>query len=393
VPQELSSRFADVIERFSAPIVSDTPSEDGTPPNPSGENIRKSDIYSRIRDLRYYPDPAETSADNIWKTKAKPEADWPQVVQLCEDVLLNQSKDVQVLGWYAEGLLNARGVLGLCQGLVIFSRVCDAHWETLHPIDEDGDMSYRLVTFNWLDSFVAPLVLTTALIPGAEGVRNLYDIEQRKSKSSEDGIKAQGELRQKFSQQPAPAVVDLYESVQDAIVALEELEPFVSDLAEQQNESASFIKLLKTLGSIIELCQDAYRIKKEEMSQPTFAQPAAGPFLGEEGGAAARPQGGDDFPGEEPWGGQEFPEGPFQFGEGGQIASSKEAYRLIQMANQYLLKHDPHSPCPFLVRRALSWRNKSLYELYLELFQSIEKPGDLFELLGLTDTDPKGRMS
>lgn len=57
----------------------------------------------------------------------------------------------------------------------------------------------------------------------------------------------------------------------------------------------------------------------------------------------------------------------------GTISSREEAYQLLEMVADYLMRTEPHSPTPYLVRRAASWGSKSLMDLLDEL---IEESGD-----------------
>ena len=55
---------------------------------------------------------------------------------------------------------------------------------------------------------------------------------------------------------------------------------------------------------------------------------------------------------------------------------------MLSEAADYLFIHEPHSPTPYLVRRAVTWGNMTLTELLKEL---ITDDGDLraiFNLLG-----------
>ena len=72
---------------------------------------------------------------------------------------------------------------------------------------------------------------------------------------------------------------------------------------------------------------------------------------------------------------------------GGEFSSVEEAYNVIETANKYLIANDPHSPSPYLVRRAMDWRKKSLYGVLMELFTTTSKPQEIFTLLGLSHLD------
>ena len=49
----------------------------------------------------------------------------------------------------------------------------------------------------------------------------------------------------------------------------------------------------------------------------------------------------------------------------GPIQSRAEAYKRLGEAADYLIKAEPHSPVPYLVKRAVAWGNMSFGELQM----------------------------
>ena len=56
---------------------------------------------------------------------------------------------------------------------------------------------------------------------------------------------------------------------------------------------------------------------------------------------------------------------------------------MLAAAADYLLIHEPHSPTPHLVKRAVSWGKMSLTELLRELIQDDSNLRQIFNLLGV----------
>ena len=72
---------------------------------------------------------------------------------------------------------------------------------------------------------------------------------------------------------------------------------------------------------------------------------------------------------------------------GGPIRNRAEAYRRLAEAAAYLLRTEPHSPTPYLVKRAVAWGGMTLTELLQEF---VHNPNDLraiYTLLGIRDKD------
>jgi type VI secretion system protein ImpA len=77
---------------------------------------------------------------------------------------------------------------------------------------------------------------------------------------------------------------------------------------------------------------------------------------------------------------------------GSPISSRADAYLRLREASDFLLRTEPHSPVPFLVRRAISWGNMSLAEVLEQLLSKNADLATIYALLGIKETDKtKGR--
>ncbi|WP_395456135.1 hypothetical protein ACHMW5_18230 [Azospirillum melinis] len=63
----------------------------------------------------------------------------------------------------------------------------------------------------------------------------------------------------------------------------------------------------------------------------------------------------------------------------------EEAYGMLRQIADYLEKEEPHSPTSYLVRRAASWGQLSLPELYADLLGDRGEVGRMFSVLRLKD--------
>jgi type VI secretion system protein ImpA len=69
---------------------------------------------------------------------------------------------------------------------------------------------------------------------------------------------------------------------------------------------------------------------------------------------------------------------------GGPIRSRAEAYRRLSEAADYLLRAEPHSPTPYLVKRAVEWGSMSLPELLQQIVRNEGEMNEIDRLLRLT---------
>jgi hypothetical protein len=70
-------------------------------------------------------------------------------------------------------------------------------------------------------------------------------------------------------------------------------------------------------------------------------------------------------------------------GGDGPIRSRADAYHRLAVVADYLATLEPHSPVPYLLRRAGEWGNMNTAELYHELFVRFGGQLNIFELLGI----------
>src|SRR6185503_19324890 len=68
----------------------------------------------------------------------------------------------------------------------------------------------------------------------------------------------------------------------------------------------------------------------------------------------------------------------------GPIRSRADAYRRLSEAADYLLRTEPHSPTPYLVKRAVEWGNMSLPELLQQIVRNEGELNEMDRLLRLT---------
>jgi predicted component of type VI protein secretion system len=70
---------------------------------------------------------------------------------------------------------------------------------------------------------------------------------------------------------------------------------------------------------------------------------------------------------------------------GAVTVSRDAAYRTLSEIAEYLMELEPHSPTPFLVRRAAAWGDMSLGELIQEANEAGLDIGALFTFLGINE--------
>jgi type VI secretion system protein ImpA len=343
---------------------------------PSGEPLRYSGLYEAVEEARREDDPS--LPQGVWKTGLK-RADWKEAARLCLDALETRSKDLQLAAWLLEAWIRLDGLPGAARGLEVLTGLSESFWDTVHPLAQDGDAEFRLAPLEWVADRIPDAVRAIPVTaPGSDDVRacTYADLDgarhlDRLARTDPEGAKA-AEARGRVSLDrflvsvsltPTPFYAALATDAQRALEALDGLAALLGRQAGA--EAPSFQRLGDALFAVQHFAQRVLEERNEEIVPMTEEYTSYDP--GMEGFGPAE-------------------EGEEAAGYGGApIRSRAEAYRRLAEAADYLLRTEPHSPAPYLVRRAVAWGGMSLGELLEELVQSEGDLKSIYTLLGMRE--------
>ena len=353
------------VSRFLSPI-----SEE----RPAGEWLRFDPLYDEIKLLRENDDP--TLPQGVWQRELK-RSDWSGVARLCEDALTTRTKDLQIGAWMTEAWMDLHGFRGFERGFGVLAGLCRTFWDGVYPAPEDGSHEPRLAPIAWVaDKLVLPLKsIPITAAAGEERMSYAWrDWEaalfHAKSAKPADKVSDKAITQSKFmvavSLTPAAKYVALEAEVFAALAAIDDLD---RALAEKLGENAApSLTPLRTPLLAIQQFVTRVRAERGERAETQSAgaveevpmsvdeaPSAAADAVASAGGTAA----------------------------GGVIATRAEAYHRLREAADYLMRTEPHSPVPYLVRRAITWGNLSLAELLEELLQKNADLATINALLGI----------
>jgi type VI secretion system protein ImpA len=130
------------IEALLVPIADDAP---------AGEDLRTSvaspTLYYSLKDLRV----AARAAERDPSTTSMPR-EWHDIATLAPKIMVENSKDLEVVCWYLEALVRIHGFAGLRDGFALAQGLVDRFWDTFNslPADEEGLVT-RLMPFTGLN--------------------------------------------------------------------------------------------------------------------------------------------------------------------------------------------------------------------------------------------------
>lgn len=345
-----------------------------TPEEPCGPYLKRDPAISRLKDLRKLNE----VESGIWKVKREEtEADVVKIndsITISEDFLTTQSKDLWVAVYYTEALLKEYGFFGLSHGLQLIESLCDKYWEQLHPgIDEiQGPM--RLTTFRLLDNILESKLNITPIVLNGEKSYTAFDVS--KKVKGHEPTKVKNEIILSLSKESPENLASFQTAIDSCLQNILSIDARAADLdiLLESTEAPSFRSEIESLELILSLIKSAQN--PSAVNTNTSSNASANSQI--ENGNFDSVIDVDGIEGDTSQMSNQalnFPNNP--------IKSIHDAYSMIEKINEYLVKHDTHSPCPALIRRALEWRKKDMYELYADIFASISRPEELFALLAI----------
>ncbi|HEX7832934.1 MAG TPA: type VI secretion system protein TssA [Thermoanaerobaculia bacterium] len=350
------------VERFSAPISDE---------RPVGEWLRFDPLYDEIKQLREQDDP--TLPQGVWQRELK-KADWPGVARVCESALESRTKDLQIAAWMSEAWTAMHGFAGFERGMNVLTSLCTNFWDGVYPALEDGNGDARVSPIVWIaDRLVLPLKSVPITAPAGEETKAyawrdwesaLYIANAKPAKGAAplaDTVVTQSKFLVAVSLTPSARFAAIEAELVAAGSALDALE---STLAQKLgSDRAPSLTPLRTPLHAMQQFVSRVRLERDP----------EGEFDGVE--AVAHKEG------------EMLDEGAAPVAMSGAIASRAEAYHRLRQAADFLMRTEPHSPVPYLVRRAISWGNLSLAELLEELLQKNTDLATINALLGIRKTE------
>jgi type VI secretion system ImpA family protein len=344
--------------------------------SPVGEFLLYEGTYDKIKEARREDDTTLTRHE--WDTELK-KADWPQVRQLCLEALIHRSKDLQIAVWLAEALLHLHGYKGLKTGLQLIIHMSETYWKDLYPpIDEsdenDEDIDLRISPLQWLnhDKFVLQLgvVPITAPTVGDIPAYTFMDrdrallLEKLPQPQKEAAISEGKPTLTKFSASvsltSSAFYVSLVADLQESIDLVDKLNQILDKYCAEQ--APSFGKLRQKLIDIQHVV-NLILVDREPVSKLNTLITAEA----EQSVSSS----------------EESVEDRHVEVRTLSIRNRTEAYQRLAEIADYLSKIEPHSPTPYLIKRAISWGEMSLTELLQEIVNDERDLTTIYTLLGI----------
>lgn len=351
--------------------------------SPCGPSLRYDPAMAVIRQARETEDPGLPMGH--WERPLK-SADWSAVQSHCVDILSHRSKDLQVASWLLEAATVQQQLPGLQAGIDLLCGLIERHWEGLHPLVEQGDTDARVAPLAWLNESL-PLTLRLHI--------NLLELPSRKPPRL-NLAEWQGQLRQDTETDPDPEralpprdellrlagqpsalghLLTMRYLLRCTNRAWARLSALIDERLGQEAPSLGRVDetLLQLSHAVEQLVanRDLSQTSTTNDAQPKRLKLSAGsPDAGNHVLNTANPELSDAA------------DKTTELAAG--VDSRESAYRALEHVADYLQRIEPHSPTPYLIRRAVNWGRLPLPELMQEVLREEGDLNRLFTLLGLS---------
>ncbi len=355
------------------------------PDHIAGQDLSYSPLFDQIREARRADDP--TLSQGEWGQALKT-ADWNKVIQLCEQGLAQQSKDLQLAVWYGEALVKTRGFVGAQLALQLLDGLLEQYWETGYPEYDPDDLDERVGKLEWCNTQLGMALREVALTDPNHGGYNWQqwqesrDVEnmglkddQAKEAAIAEG-KLAGDVFDKSVNASGPTwFSQLHQQLTSAQTAYQ---AFDARIEQRFGHAAPG---LAELRNALKDCLDVVNRLRLQWGEPTPA-PAANT-----GSLLTAPIGSkvvENMPNTAaPAHSAPPPSYTASATTAGPIQNRADAVRQLTEVARYFRQHEPHSPVALLAERAAKWAEMSLEEWLSAVIKDDATLGQLNELLDI----------
>lgn len=339
---------------------------------PAGRPLRGTPAYSAIAQARRQDDASLPMGS--WEHELK-RADWREAGRLCANAIATQSKDLQLAAWLLEAQINQSGFHGIGPCVHLMQQLCQAYWAELYPKAAQDELEYRANIFQWVNEKLLPAIRMVPLTAAErqqqycwadwELARRLEQVRAalppgQQAAEGHDGPSC-SQVMASIGATPTAFHVAQRDALALALSALDALTATIDPLFGAEAPSLQAIEGI--LQQILSLVESELNKRGVNSGTPAAVQEEAAP----DGQPAAPPA-----------------------LSSGAIRDRAEAYARLAETAEYLMRLEPHSPVPYLVRRATEWGRLNTVELYQELFLKLNGQLNIFEMLGLDTVMQEG---
>ncbi len=271
---------------------------------------------------------------------------WDKIISFGKDYFAKTGKDLTVAMPVVEALARKEGFAGLRDGLIFLRRLCEDCWDRMYPLIEDAsdpeEMEGRVAPFAFIDDEVnQPRFPNTVrgipLLYTSEGVAVSF-ANCQSYESNAKPLVPQDAFHATINSASMEQVELIRQYDEDLSAAIAELQALVAVLDAKAGSNAP------GLGALKKAIEDCQSISKQVIHLRGGGPSAESANESAEGSTGVSSGGG---------GGTAL----------GAVRSREDVYARLSELTQLLEQFEPHSPVPFMIRRAIEMRAMRFPEL------------------------------
>lgn len=311
--------------------------------------------------------------------------DWGPVLELGQQAIAEESKDLDIAAWLLEALVRRHGYAGLRDGFRLVRLLVEQYWDHLHPMPDEDGISTRVARLTSLNGSSSDGVLIDPIrgVPITDGRRvqpltvgdykqaseldRVVDPEKKAARISQGALTMEAFVEEVRST-PREFYVTLLDDLNQCIDEYRQLCATLETVCGKDETGYPLAPPSSNIRNVLEECLDVLK----RVTQPLALQSALA-------GAAAPPA--DDAQ-------------PARVGAGAsshEAAVSREAALLaVRQAAEYFKRTEPHSPISYLLEQAVRWGHMPLPDLLTELIGDNTNREQLFRLIGIRGAAHEG---
>ncbi len=334
-----------------------------SPYAPAGESLRYEGTYDRIQEARREE---MELPQGVWQHEPK-RADWSEVERLCQEALSHRTKDLQIAIWLTEAWIHLYALPGFNRGVNLIRSLHELYWETMFPPVDD--LEYRTGQLTWMNEklstplkFIAiaipidPILMPQVSYARWEAAQHSDQAARRRPHGADTAKPELPLLQRSMSSTPDAFYRDLSAQISESTRLCQELDALLDGRYGAQNPGLRQLQeVLDAIRSVIaplvkaEVPTTSLELVVEEVQSTMSDVPAP---------VSAMSSG---------------------------IRNRNDAYRGLAEIAEFLSRTEPHSPVPYLIRRAIAWGGMDLGSLLPEL---LRHEGALNDVASLLQIDP-----
>jgi type VI secretion system protein ImpA len=341
---------ADEVKALLAPIPGDKPAGGPVP----------FALSEKLEEARKEINPADYRPEDPQRPTVPKKADWSSIIKLASEILTGTSKDLRTAARLTEALVHVHGFAGLRDGLAVLRGMVEQCWDRLYPPVEDGDLEVRAAPFFWLDDDVRAVSFPYT-------IRNVPLI-------SKDG-KAFGRFHWEQLADPKGTVKREDFDKTERECPLAECEAVSQHLAQSLEQLGGLTKSLNArLGPLGTGAPGLTSVRKAVEDCQVLMQQILKRKRPEVVPETHKPN--------------EAPKAPGANAVSRVPATRQDAYEQLKQAANILQMLEPHSPIPYLIKRAVELGEKDFPDLIKELIREKNVLAELNREFGIKEPPP-----